>query len=378
MTSRRRSRPCSASSSIQVPNAAGTQAASSPLPGTRSSPSAVNDATVAACGAGPWPSSTKTSPRPASYPMTGTSPPGPFRCGSTTCSTRPAATAASKAFPPFSSTAIPAADASQWVEATMPNAPASCGRVVKVDPCGIIRTPRAGRPGAGHSHATSAAAIAGSGHPPGHDTVSPMTDDLFPRLRAVCDLDVAGVREGAGRHEYDGLVQDLSPAGVRAGLAALARAAESSDLLDDAHDEAHLAAFEDHARISLGELELHRRNPLIHLTGLDLACYDRDYGPQADRDRARLSHLARWPQAVDAAITSLDLMSAPVAAALLGGIKGLAAGIPPGTPEGIADAARAAHERLVAAVAHAATSGDPDAALGAPALATLMSRPERM
>ena len=50
-----------------------------------------------------------------------------------------------------------------------------------------------------------------------------MTDDLFPRLRAVCDLDVAGVREGAGRHEYDGVVQDLSPAGVRAGLAALAR-----------------------------------------------------------------------------------------------------------------------------------------------------------
>ena len=109
-----------------------------------------------------------------------------------------------------------------------------------------------------------------------------MTDDLFPRLRAVCDLDVAEVREGAGRHEYDGVVQDLSPDGVRAGLAALVQAAEAADPLDDAHDEAHLAAFEDHARISLGELELHRRNPLFHLFGLDLACYDREYAPSAE------------------------------------------------------------------------------------------------
>ena len=62
--------------------------------------------------------------------MTGTSPPGPFRCGSTTWSTKPAATAASKALPPFSSTDMPAADASQCVDATMPNVPASCGRVV--------------------------------------------------------------------------------------------------------------------------------------------------------------------------------------------------------------------------------------------------------
>jgi hypothetical protein len=33
---------------------------------------------------------------------------------------------------------MPAAEASQWVEATMPNVPASCGRVVNVDPWGII------------------------------------------------------------------------------------------------------------------------------------------------------------------------------------------------------------------------------------------------
>src|ERR1700752_2078528 len=73
--------------------------------------------------------------------MTGTSPPGPFRCGSTTCSTRPAATAASKALPPCSSTAMPAAEASQWVDATMPNVPASCGLVVN---CGLAVT--GGRP----------------------------------------------------------------------------------------------------------------------------------------------------------------------------------------------------------------------------------------
>src|SRR5271170_7021343 len=62
--------------------------------------------------------------------MTGTSPPRPFRCGSVTWSTSPAATAASKALPPRSSTAMPAAEASQCVEATMPNVPASSGRVV--------------------------------------------------------------------------------------------------------------------------------------------------------------------------------------------------------------------------------------------------------
>ena len=40
---------------------------------------------------------------------------------------------------------------------------------------------------------------------------------------------------------------------------------------------------------------------------------------QAERDRARLAHLAAWPQAVDAAIAALDQVSAPVATALLGG-----------------------------------------------------------
>ena len=52
-------------------------------------------------------------------------------------------------------------------------------------------------------------------------------DDLFPRLRSVCDLDVAEMREYSGRHEYDGMIQDLSAGGVRAGLARMAEASAS-------------------------------------------------------------------------------------------------------------------------------------------------------
>ena len=47
--------------------------------------------------------------------MTGTSPPGPFRCGSTTCSVKAVATAASNALPPFSNIPMPTAVAIQCV-----------------------------------------------------------------------------------------------------------------------------------------------------------------------------------------------------------------------------------------------------------------------
>ena len=170
-------------------------------------------------------------------------------------------------------------------------------------------------------------------------------DDLSARLRAVCDLDIAEVREYSGRHEYDGVIQDLSPAGVRRGLAALAEAASAGEAMDDAHDEAHLAAFEDLTRVTFADLELHRRNPLLHLGGLDLASYDRDYGPAEDRDRAKLAQLAAWPEAIDAAVAALDRVSAPVAQALAAGIGGLPAGIPARAPAGIAEAARAADRK---------------------------------
>jgi hypothetical protein len=202
-------------------------------------------------------------------------------------------------------------------------------------------------------------------------------DDLDARLRAVCDLSIADVREYGGRHEYDGVIQDLSPDGVRKGLAALGGGGDGAPL-PDAHDEAHLAAFEDRARAEFGALELHRRNPMVHVGGMDLACYDRAYAPAADRDRARAEHLTQWPRAVDAALAALDQVSAPVAATLLGGIKGLVAGIPTAAPAAAASAARAAHGRLVAHIERAAASGDPDPALGHAALATLMGASERM
>jgi hypothetical protein len=212
-------------------------------------------------------------------------------------------------------------------------------------------------------------------------------DELDARLRAVCDLTVSDAREFSGRHEYDGVIQDLSPDGVRSGLAALAAASNGhaggaggggGGALADPHDEAHLATFEDRARAELGELELHRKNPMLHLSELDLASYDRAYAPAADRHRAKLQHLAQWPRGVEAALASLDQVSAPVATALLGGIKGLAAGIPADAPAETAEAARVAHRRLVDHLERAAAEGEPDAALGAPALTALMGSSERM
>src|SRR5580658_5276301 len=170
-------------------------------------------------------------------------------------------------------------------------------------------------------------------------------DELTPRLRAVCDLQVAEVREYSGRHEYDGQVQDLSPGGVRGGLARLAEAVSADEPLADSHDEAHLAAFVHRAQVEYGELELHRSNPIYHLGNLDLAGYDRDYGPQAERDAARRAHLAAWPEAIESATQSLDRVTAPVAAALTDAIRGLAAGIPDDADKSARQAALAAHAR---------------------------------
>src|SRR5579862_711728 len=208
--------------------------------------------------------------------------------------------------------------------------------------------------------------------------------DLSPRLRAVCDLNVAEVREG-GRHEYDGKLQDLSPEGVRAGLARLAAARAEDEQVDDPHDEAQLTAAEERLRVTFADLELHRRNPILHLGELDLSCYDRDYAPAAEREAARAQHLAGWPRAIDAAVASLDQVSSPVAQALLGAVGGLAAGLDgPAEPGGagfdetVLAAALAAHARLVAHVERAAAQGDPDPALGSAGLAALMGSAEAL
>jgi hypothetical protein len=203
-------------------------------------------------------------------------------------------------------------------------------------------------------------------------------DELTPRLRALCDLHVAEVREYSGRHEYDGKVQDLSPAGVRAGLAQLAATVASAEPLADSYDEAQLAAFIRRTQVEYEELELHRSNPVYHLGNLDLAGYDRDYGPQADRDEARRAHLAAWPAAIDGATEALDKVSSPVAKALVDVVAGLAAGLPASADEQVRQAALVAHARLVGGLREAAEAGHPDAALGGAALSSLMGSAEAM
>jgi hypothetical protein len=202
--------------------------------------------------------------------------------------------------------------------------------------------------------------------------------DLSPRLRAICDLDVAEMREYSGRHEYDGIPQDLSPAGVRAGLAALAAAKASSGPFGDTYDEAQTSAFEAALGVIFGDLELHRSNPVAHVGALDLASYDREYAPAADRVAAKAAHLAAWPAIIDGAIASLDRVSAPVAQSLTGAVQGLAAGIPADADPTAAAAARDAHARLLAHIERAAEQGEPDAALGSAGLTSLMGSAEAM
>jgi len=203
-------------------------------------------------------------------------------------------------------------------------------------------------------------------------------DQLGVRVRAVCDLNVAEAREYGGRHEYDGVPQDLSPDGVAAGLARLAAARQTGAAQADPHDEAHLRAFENLQQVVYGDLELHRSNPRLHAVELDLACYDKSYAPEADRHAARAAHLTDWPTVIDAAVAALDRVPAPVATSLLGGIRGLAAGIPADADPAAREAALAAHARLVGHVRRAAESGPPDSALGATALTALLAAGEAM
>ncbi len=185
-------------------------------------------------------------------------------------------------------------------------------------------------------------------------------------MRAVCDLSVSEVREYAGLHDYDGVVQDLSPAGVAGCLARLGKGPREPE----AHDEAHLAAAEAGLRAWFGEAEDHRRNPLVHLANLDLACYDRTYAPTEVRAVAKRAHLAAWPDAVAAAIESLDRVPAQVASSMLGPARGLAVGID-AEPEALA-----AHSRLIDHLEAASQHGPPEVALGAALLARLMGEPE--
>jgi hypothetical protein len=205
------------------------------------------------------------------------------------------------------------------------------------------------------------------------------------RLRNLCDLAVADLREAAGLHEYDGQIQDLSPAGVASALARLGGASagrhRSESLahgpLDDAHDEAHLVAFEAATLVYFRDLEIYRSNPIAHLNNLDLACYDRDYAPVDERLAAKREHLSHWPEAVEMAIESLDRMAAPMASALLPAARGLTAGLGNfGAPEADVGAAMAAHQRFVTHLETAANNGPAEVAVGGAALAALMGTVE--
>jgi hypothetical protein len=195
------------------------------------------------------------------------------------------------------------------------------------------------------------------------------------RLRALCDLSMGSVREYVGRHEYDGRVEDLSPEGVRA---ALARVGGRSEPEQDPHDEAQLAAFERLVRLELGELELHRSNPLYHIAALDVSCYDRDYAPEAERAEARRRHLAAWPDAVDAAVAALDRVAAPVAEALLPAARGLTAGLEESEGDPVVERALEAHKRLAAHLEAAADGGHHDTALGRGPLERLLGAGEAL
>ena len=194
------------------------------------------------------------------------------------------------------------------------------------------------------------------------------------RLRAVWDVRVPVIRELAGVHEYDGVVMDLSPGGHRAALQRLGPASPG-ERLADRHDESHLLAAERgvHAEAEAGTLQW---NPLPHIQNLDLSCYDREYAPEPERQRARGAHLAQWPGAVDASLESLRAIPAQAAAALAPAARGLAEGIN-GTTD-VEVAALRAHRRLLARIQEAAASGNPDPSLGARALARLLGDAESM
>ena len=187
-------------------------------------------------------------------------------------------------------------------------------------------------------------------------------------------MNVPVIRELAGVHEYDGVIMDLSPSGRQAALARLGPCSPG-ERLADRHDESHLGAAEQAARAE-AEAETLRWNPLPHIENLDLSCYDREYAPEPRRRRAREAHLAQWPEAVDASLESLQAVPAPVAEALVGAVRGLADGINGTTDAEVA--ALEAHGRLLRRIQDAAASGNPDASLGATALARLLGQPESM
>ncbi|HEX3588177.1 MAG TPA: DUF885 family protein [Pseudonocardiaceae bacterium] len=194
-----------------------------------------------------------------------------------------------------------------------------------------------------------------------------MTELQDARVRAAVELDLASAREYVGLHEYDGVLQDLSPAGVAAAFAQVG----AGPLPSDPFDAAVLTVYEDGLRAGFAETEVHRRDPLVHVSAMDLACYDREYAPAAERREARERHLRSWPDAVDNAVAALDRVPAPVATATLASVRGLAVDVE--DPKILA-----AVTRFTAHVEQAARDGEPSAALGAERFLRLLGAGEGM
>lgn len=191
------------------------------------------------------------------------------------------------------------------------------------------------------------------------------------RLDALAPLLLPALRDSAGRHDLDGSVPDLSPDGVSATLRDL-----GGPTLDDAHDEAHLRAFEELLRVEYGEAGMHRRSARPLLQALDVSGYSRPYAPEETRAAARARHLQAWPAAIEAGIDALDAVPAPLAEGLLRSVSGVAVGVDADEP-GATDAL-AAHGRLVGHLERFARDGDPDAALGSSTLARWLGAGEAM
>jgi Bacterial protein of unknown function (DUF885) len=191
-------------------------------------------------------------------------------------------------------------------------------------------------------------------------------NELPARVRAVAEARLAFSREYSGLHEFDGQIQDLSPEGVRKSLALL-----GGPPLCDPLDDATVAGAEASLRTRLGQLEMHRHDPFLHVEALDLTSYEREYAPLAERMEARSRHLALWPDAVDAAISSLDSVPAAVAAAFLGPVRGMASAITPADGD-TGERATQALQRLVTHLEHFAQQPAATEGLGADRLITLL------
>ena len=176
-----------------------------------------------------------------------------------------------------------------------------------------------------------------------------------------------------GRHEYDGMIQDLSPDGSARGWRAWARAPQPAD----PHDAAHRGVFEEACGPSSASWSCTAATRSTTWATSTSPATTATTPPRPERAAAKPAHLAHWPDAVDARDRLARPASAPRSRrALLGAVRGLAAGIPADATRARA-AALTAHARLVAHVEQAAAHRRPGRRRSArTALARLMGAGE--